>query len=332
MAIVIADRVKETTTTTGTGSITLAGASTGFQSFAAIGNGNSTYYTITDGTNWEVGLGSYSSTGPTLFRVSVLSSSNSNQLVDWGAGTKTVFVTVPSAAMTLTEPENIVVVSSVNSSAFVGTVDVPSVVEYLVVAGGGAGAAGSRGGAGGAGGVLQSSNFEVSVTTNYNVTVGGGGTIVGYNNTNGTDLRGTNGSNSVFASATAIGGGRGGGSDTYDPGDGGSGGGAWFLQSGGAGTAGQGNAGGSAGSSGVFGAGGGGGGVNDGTGKSPSAAGTGGTGGGGAGAINAPAGNATANTGSGGGGGANLGFNPSHVAGNGAAGILIARYEIAPSV
>ena len=59
MALIVKDRVKETTTTTGTGTVTLAGASTGFQYFAAIGNGNTTYYAITSGNNYEVGLGTY---------------------------------------------------------------------------------------------------------------------------------------------------------------------------------------------------------------------------------------------------------------------------------
>jgi hypothetical protein len=99
MALVLADRVKETTTTTGTGTVTLAGASTGFQSFAAVGNANTTYYTIADqqGTNWEVGIGTYTSSGTTLSRTTVLSSSNSGSLVDFPAGTKDVFVTYPSS-------------------------------------------------------------------------------------------------------------------------------------------------------------------------------------------------------------------------------------------
>ena len=96
MAFVVKDRVKETTTTTGTGTITLAGASLGFQSFSAIGDGNSTYYTITDGTDWEVGIGTYTASGTTLSRDSILSSSNSNSAVNFGAGLKDVFVTYPA--------------------------------------------------------------------------------------------------------------------------------------------------------------------------------------------------------------------------------------------
>jgi hypothetical protein len=98
MSLIVADRVQETTTTTGTGSVTLLGAVTGYQTFAVVGNSNTTYYCIADqgGANWEVGIGQYSTTGPTLARTTVLSSSNSGSLVNFTAGTKTVFVTYPS--------------------------------------------------------------------------------------------------------------------------------------------------------------------------------------------------------------------------------------------
>jgi len=96
MAFVLKDRVKETTTTTGTGTITLAGAVSGFQSFAAIGNGNETFYTIAGGGEWEVGIGTYTSSGTTLSRDTVLESSNSGSLVNFSAGTKDVFVTYPA--------------------------------------------------------------------------------------------------------------------------------------------------------------------------------------------------------------------------------------------
>ena len=99
MALVLANRVKETTTTTGTGTVTLLGASTGFQSFAVIGNANTTYYTIAGQTTseWEVGIGTYTSVGTTLARTTVLASSNSNLVVTFSAGTKDVFVTYPSS-------------------------------------------------------------------------------------------------------------------------------------------------------------------------------------------------------------------------------------------
>ena len=99
MAFVTADRVKETTTTTGTGTVTLLGAATGFQSFSAIGDGNSTYYCIAGqtGSEWEVGIGTYTSSGTTLSRDTVLSSSNSGSLVNFSSGTKDVFVTYPAS-------------------------------------------------------------------------------------------------------------------------------------------------------------------------------------------------------------------------------------------
>lgn len=94
MALVLADRVKETSTTTGTGSFTLAGATTGFQSFnSAIGNGNTTYYTIENMSagEWETGLGTFTSPA-TLARTTVYASSNAGSAVNFSAGTKSVYV------------------------------------------------------------------------------------------------------------------------------------------------------------------------------------------------------------------------------------------------
>ena len=98
MPFVLADRVRETTTTTGTGSVTLAGAVTGFQTFAAIGNANTTYYAIAgQGTSeWEVGIGTYTSAGTSLSRDTVLASSASGAKVSFSAGTKDVFCDYPA--------------------------------------------------------------------------------------------------------------------------------------------------------------------------------------------------------------------------------------------
>jgi hypothetical protein len=96
MALVLKDRVKETSTTTGTGTFTLAGATSGFQSFSVIGNSNTTYYTIDGGTEWEVGIGTYTSSGTTLSRDTILESSNGGTAVNFSAGTKNVFVTYPA--------------------------------------------------------------------------------------------------------------------------------------------------------------------------------------------------------------------------------------------
>lgn len=100
MALILADRVKETSTTTGSGVFTLAGATSGFQSFAVIGNTNTTFYCIAgQGTSeWEVGIGTYATSGTTLTRTTVLSNSSATQpsALSFAAGTKDVFVTYPS--------------------------------------------------------------------------------------------------------------------------------------------------------------------------------------------------------------------------------------------
>ena len=99
MALVLKDRVKETTTTAGTGTVTLAGAAAGFQSFAAVGNGNQTFYAIVDAVSgdWEVGVGTYTASGTTLSRTTVVSSSNAGSLVPFSGNAKDVFVTYPSS-------------------------------------------------------------------------------------------------------------------------------------------------------------------------------------------------------------------------------------------
>ena len=100
MALVINDRVKETSTTTGTGAIALGGAVSGFETFASgIGNSNTTYYAIhNQGTSeWEVGYGTLDGTSANLTRTTPISSSNSDSAVDFGAGTKDVFCTMPAS-------------------------------------------------------------------------------------------------------------------------------------------------------------------------------------------------------------------------------------------
>ena len=95
MPLVLKDRVKATSTTAGTGTFTLGAASTGFQSFSVIGDGNTTFYTIAlqGGNEWEVGLGTYTSSGTSLSRDTILESSNGGTAVNFSAGTKNVFVT-----------------------------------------------------------------------------------------------------------------------------------------------------------------------------------------------------------------------------------------------
>jgi hypothetical protein len=114
MALVIADRVRETTTTSGTGTVTLGGAYAGFQSFSVIGDGNTTYYAIVDSTTgaWEVGIGTYTASGTTLSRDTVLSSSNSGSLVNFAANTKDVIVTQPSERAVYVVGSNVVAENS----------------------------------------------------------------------------------------------------------------------------------------------------------------------------------------------------------------------------
>jgi len=100
MALVINDRVKETSTSTGTGAFTLAGAQTGFDTFAlGIGGSNTTYYAIfNQGTaEWEVGLGTLDAGGTVLTRTTVITSSNSDSVVTFTSGTKDVFCTLPAS-------------------------------------------------------------------------------------------------------------------------------------------------------------------------------------------------------------------------------------------
>ena len=123
MALALFDRVQETTTTTGTGSITLGGAVPGFQSFAVVGNENTCYYTIVDGSAWEVGTGTYSTSGPTLARTTVLSNSNGNTSpITLAAGTKSVFLTYPAGkSVNLNESGNVSPLGTVSSGVWQGS-------------------------------------------------------------------------------------------------------------------------------------------------------------------------------------------------------------------
>jgi hypothetical protein len=105
MALVFKDRVKETTATTGTGTVTLAGASAGFQSFSVIGDANTTYYTLVSGSDWEVGIGTYTSSGTTLSRDTVLESSNAGSKITL-AGTSDVFCTYPAEKAVVQDETN----------------------------------------------------------------------------------------------------------------------------------------------------------------------------------------------------------------------------------
>ena len=126
MALVLADRVQQTGTANTTVSFTLSGSVTGFQSFAVIGNTNTTYYSAFDVSgNWEVGLGTYSTTGPTLTRTTIYQSSNSNAAVTF-SGAVNIFVTYPSGrSVNLNESGNVNALGTVSSGTWQGsTIDV----------------------------------------------------------------------------------------------------------------------------------------------------------------------------------------------------------------
>lgn len=146
MPLVVKDRVKSSTTTTGTGTITLGAAAAGFQAFSVIGNGNTTYYTITDSVTgtWEVGLGTYTAAGTVLARTTVLDSSSSGALVSFAAGTKDVFVAYPAGravigGMGYIENANTVTVSSTinagNNAVSAGPVTINSGITITVPSG-----------------------------------------------------------------------------------------------------------------------------------------------------------------------------------------------------
>ena len=132
MALVISDRIKETSTTTGTGTLTLGGAVTGFETFTAnLSNSDTTYYCCTDNTDFEVGLGTFTSSGTTLARTTILASSNSNNAVNWSSGTRTVFCTLPATkAVILDASGNVSLGGNLNVT---GNVDVDGTLEADVV-------------------------------------------------------------------------------------------------------------------------------------------------------------------------------------------------------
>jgi len=122
MALVLKDRVQETAVAVTTVSFTMLGAATGYQSFSSIGNTNTTYYAATDASgNWEAGIGTYSTTGPTLTRTTILSSSNAGSAVTF-VGTVTVFVTYPSSkSVNLDASGNVSALGTVASGTWNGT-------------------------------------------------------------------------------------------------------------------------------------------------------------------------------------------------------------------
>ena len=121
MALVVKDRVKETTTTTGTGTVTLAGAVTGFQTFTSVlSDGDTTYYCIVhrDTAEFEVGLGTFTASGTTLARTTVLESSNSGSLVSFTSGTKDVFITYPAEKSVYLDASDVLSVGNISTTGY----------------------------------------------------------------------------------------------------------------------------------------------------------------------------------------------------------------------
>ena len=198
MALALFDRVQQTGTANTTVSFTLSGSVVGYQSFAVIGNGNTTYYAATDVSgNWEVGIGTYSTTGPTLTRTTILSSSNSGSAVTF-SGTVNVFVTYPSErSVNLDGSGNVSALGTITSGVWNGTT--------IPVAYGGTGVTASSG----ANSVmLRDANQNVSINrlnqSSTTVTAAGGTTILTAASTFSQILVGTGGQTFKLPDATTL--------------------------------------------------------------------------------------------------------------------------------
>jgi hypothetical protein len=200
---VVFDRVQESTTTAGTGSLTLDGAVAGFQSFAVVGNGNTTFYTIVDTQvgAWEVGIGTYSTSGPTLVRTTILSNSNGNTTpitLSSSANTKSVFVTYPAEqSVNLDASGNVTALGNVTSGTWQGTT--------IGVAYGGTGVTTSSGANSV---VLRDANQNITVNrvnqANTNTTAAGGTTALTAASSYIHTLVGTGGQTYTMPDATTL--------------------------------------------------------------------------------------------------------------------------------
>jgi trimeric autotransporter adhesin len=198
MALVVNDRVQQTGTANTTVSFTLSGSVVGYQSFAVIGNGNTTFYAATDVSgSWEVGVGTYSTTGPTLTRTTILSSSNSGSAVTF-SGTVNVFVTYPSEqSVNLDASGNVTALGTIASGTWQGTT--------VGVAYGGTGVTASSG----ANSVmLRDANQNVAVNrlnqANTNTTAAGGTTALTAASTYSQTLNGTGNQTYTMPDATTL--------------------------------------------------------------------------------------------------------------------------------
>jgi hypothetical protein len=198
MALALYDRVQQTGTANTTISFTLSGSVTGYQSFSVVGNGNTTYYGATDTSgNFEVGVGTYSTTGPTLTRTTILSSSNSGSAVTF-SGTVTVFVTYPSGkSVNLNETGNVSALGTVTSGVWNGTT--------IPVAYGGTGVTASSGANSV---VLRDASQNITVNrvnqSNTNTTAAEGNTVLTIGSSYIQTLVGTAGQTYTLPDATTL--------------------------------------------------------------------------------------------------------------------------------
>jgi hypothetical protein len=198
MPLVLANRVQESATANTTVSFTLTGAVAGFQTFAVIGNTNTTYYSATDTTGqWEVGLGTYSTTGPTLTRTTVYASSNSGSAVTF-SGVVSVFVTYPSGrSVNLNESGNVSALGTVASGTWQGST--------IAVAYGGTGVTSSSGANSV---VLRDANANIAVNrvnqANTTTTAAGGTTLLTAASSYIHTLVGTGGQTYALPDATTL--------------------------------------------------------------------------------------------------------------------------------
>jgi hypothetical protein len=198
MALVLANRVQESATANTTVSFTLTGAIAGFQSFAVIGDTNTTFYSATDGSgNWEVGLGTYSTTGPTLTRTTIYASSNSNLAVTF-SGAVNVFVTYPSGrSVNLDASGNVSALGTVSSGTWQGST--------VGVAYGGTGVTASSGANSV---VLRDANSNITVNrvsqANTSTTAAGGTTALTAASSYINTLVGTGGQTYTLPDATTL--------------------------------------------------------------------------------------------------------------------------------
>jgi hypothetical protein len=198
MALVVFDRVQETTATTGTGTITLGGAVTGYQSFAVVGDGNTTFYCITNGSQWEVGIGTYTLSGTTLARTTILSNSNGNTSPITLVGASNVFVTYPAGkSVNLNASGNVTALGTITSGVWNGTT--------IPVAYGGTGVTSSSGADSV---VLRDANQNIAVNrvnqANTTTTAAGGTTALTAASTYIHSLVGTGGQTYTLPDATTL--------------------------------------------------------------------------------------------------------------------------------